>query len=49
MTKRGNIKLFSKCTLNQAGWLTSVKSFDKIETLELPVIERVQIPPLESG
>ena len=42
MTKE-TIKLFQKCTLNQAGCQTlRQKAFDKIETLELPVIERVK-------
>ena len=42
MTKENLLNFFRNAQLNQAGWQTFVKSFDKIESLELPVIERVK-------
>ena len=42
MTKE-NIKLFQKCTLNQAGWLISVKKLlTRLRLWNYQIIERVK-------
>ena len=48
MTKE-NIKLFQKCTLNQAGWLISVKKLLTRLRLWNYQLLTCEIPPLESG